>query len=329
MPENTRKRQRRTTLTFWTLLFYIIAALVWWYISLEKQSNQLGEEQLKNLSIRKETLSDELYNEYKAEINKEIVRNTRKYTAEGITFLLLILIGAVIVFRSIRKQFRLQQQQQNFMMAVTHELKTPIAVARLNLETLQKYNLDPEKQKKIIRTTLDETARLNFLTNNILISAQLEGNHFSTDKEELDLSSLLKDCVRDFKNRFPDRLFIEEIEGDADIRGDQLLLQILINNLLENAIKYSPKEKPVTAILKQANNVITLQIKDEGSGISAEEKMKIFNKFYRVGNESTRKTQGTGLGLYLCRKIALDHNADIQVTNNVPRGSNFAVIFKP
>ena len=79
---------------------------------------------------------------------------------------LLILIGAAFVYRSIRRQFNLQQQQQNFMMAVTHELKTPISVARLNLETLQKYTLDPEKQKKLIRNALDETTRLNFLTNN-------------------------------------------------------------------------------------------------------------------------------------------------------------------
>ena len=78
----------------------------------------------------------------------ETKRNTAKYISEGITFLLLILVGAVFVYRSVKRQFKLQQQQQNFMMAVTHELKTPISVASLNLETLQKYNLDPEKQKK-------------------------------------------------------------------------------------------------------------------------------------------------------------------------------------
>ena len=71
-----------------------------------------------------------------------------------------------------------------------------------------------------------------------------------------------------------------------------------------------------------------MQVKDEGPGIDDEEKKRIFTKFYRIGNEATRKTQGTGLGLYLCRKIARDHNGDISVTNNEPRGSNFVVIFK-
>jgi signal transduction histidine kinase len=154
-------------------------------------------------------------------------------------------------------------------MAVTHELKTPISVARLNLETLKKYTLDPEKQKKLILNALDETARLNFLTNNILIASQLEGGRYESSKEELDLSRLLKDCIQDFRNRFPDRKFLDEIEPDADIKGDPLLLQILINNLIENAIKYSPKDARVTAFLRKYRSGIELQIRDEGPGIPA------------------------------------------------------------
>lgn len=328
MPDESRKRLRRTTIIYWTLLLYIIAALVWWFISLEKQNQQIAKQRYINLSSQTDSLTTLRLAEKLDTINDETNRNTGKYIAEGITFLILILIGAAFVYRSVRRQFRLQQQQQNFMMAVTHELKTPIAVARLNLETLQKYNLDPEKQKKLIRTTLDETTRLNFLTNNILISSQLEGDRYKSDKEELDLSMLLKDCVQDFKKRFPDRQFTENIEADADVKGDPLLLQILINNLLENAIKYSAKEGLIKAVLKKTDTGIKLQIIDEGHGIPDEEKKKVFTKFYRIGNEATRKAQGTGLGLYLCQKIARDHNADILVTNNEPKGSNFAVIFK-
>ena len=106
-----------------------------------------------------------------------------------------------------------------------------------------------------------------------------------------------------------------------------MLLQILISNLLENAIKYSPKESPVSSVLKKENSFIQLTITDEGPGIPDDEKKKIFSKFYRIGSEATRKTQGTGLGLYLCSKIARDHNADISVTNNNPRGSSFVVRF--
>jgi len=101
----------------------------------------------------------------------------------------------------------------------------------------------------------------------------------------------------------------------------------LINNLLENAIKYSPKESSILAKLKKGNSFIQLAVTDEGPGIPEHERKKIFFKFYRIGSEATRKTQGTGLGLYLCSKIARDHNADISVTNNNPRGSSFVVKF--
>jgi signal transduction histidine kinase len=265
--------------------------------------------------------------QYNQVIN-EHSRNHSKYIGEGIIFLLLILVGAAYVYRSVRKQFNLQQQQQNFMMAVTHELKTPISVTRLNLETLQKYSLDPEKQKKIIRNTLDETARLNFLTNNILIAAQLENTRFKSSKEELDFCGLFNDCITDFRKRYPERTFIDEIEADCDLKGDALLLQMLINNLLENAVKYSPRDTPITATLKHFRSGIELSVKDEGPGIRDEEKSRIFNKFYRVGDESTRKTKGTGLGLYICRKIARAHNGNITVSDNIPHGSIFKVIFR-
>ena len=328
MPDASRRTIRRTRVIYWMLLIYIIAALAWWFISLEKQNNRIAQLQYQSINPDKNSLSVLQYGDKVFAIDNETKRNTGKYIAEGITFLILILIGAVFVYRSISRQLKIQQQQQNFMMAITHELKTPISVARLNLETLQKYNLDEEKKQKIIRTTLDETSRLDFLTNNILVAAQLENNNFKAEKEELDLTALLKDCIRQFSNRFPERIFVEDIEDDTDIKGDSLLLQMLINNLLENATKYSPKESPISTILKRTKVGIELQIKDQGIGIEETEKAKIFNKFYRIGSEATRKTKGTGLGLYLCRKIARDHNGDITMTNNEPQGSIFAVTFK-
>jgi signal transduction histidine kinase len=326
MPEASRKRLIRTTIIYWTLLLYIIAALVWWFISLNKQNDMMRDFKVNRISAMIDSLSTpSLFQTELHKITDDHRRNRTKYFGEGSIFLLLILVGAVFLYRSVRKQFYMQQQQQNFMMAVTHELKTPISVAKLNLETLQKYSLDMEKQKKLIRMTLQETSRLDFLTNNILIASQLEGGGYKSSKEELDLSDLLTDCIQDFSNRFPERIFIKEIEPGADVKADPLLMQMLINNLLENAMKYSPKETPIKASLQKTKSAIILSIIDEGPGIADDEKKKIFTKFYRIGDESTRKTQGTGLGLYLCRKIARDHNADIVVTNNIPHGSNFTV----
>ncbi len=328
MPDSGRKRLKSITIIYWTFLLYIIAALVWWFISLEKQNTMMQGYKIQQLNATIDsTKTPQLYQAELNKINADHTKNKAKYTGEGSIFFFFIIIGAAFVYRSVRRQFYMQLQQQNFMMAVTHELKTPISVARLNLETMQKYSLDPDKQKKLIRMTLEETARLNFLTNNILVSSQLEGGGYQSSKEELDFSDLLKDCIHDFRNRYPERNFVEQITPDMEVKGDPLLLQILINNLLENALKYSPKESPVKAVLKKENTVVQLQIIDEGPGIEEDEKKKIFTKFYRIGNEATRKTQGTGLGLYLCSKIARDHNADIRVTNNFPRGTNFTITF--
>jgi signal transduction histidine kinase len=327
MPRSAGKRFRFITVVYWLLLLYIVAALVWWFVSLEKQNQHITDLRYSELNSQKAALDPQKFDRQLYKIDNDSKRNTEKYIAEGVTFLILILIGAFFVYRSVRKQFRVQHQQQNFMMAITHELKTPISVAMLNLETLQKYQLDAEKQKKLIRMTLQETSRLDTLINNILVSSQLEGGGYIFSKEELDFSSLFKDCIRDAKTRYPERNFIEDLEPEIEIAGDPLLLQLLISNLIENAVKYSPKEKPIICKLNRPGKDVLMNIIDEGIGIADTEKTKIFEKFYRTGNESTRKTQGTGLGLYLCRKIAGDHNADISVTNNIPSGSNFAIHF--
>lgn len=327
MPERLKKKLRRTTFIYWALLLYVLAALLWWLISLQQQNRLIAQEKRELLELRATILSPLAYKSEQQTIEDLYRRNQTKYISEGITFLLVILIGAVFIFRAVRRQFKMQLQQQHFMMAVTHELKTPIAVAKLNLETLQKYQLDPDKQQKLIRTTLDETARLNFLTNNILVSAQLENKAFMTSKEELDLSALLQDCVDAVQKRFPDRNLETAIEKEIDIKGDALLLQILVNNLLENAIKYAPGLSAIRTTLKQTEKGILLSVADQGPGIPNSEKSKVFDRFYRIGNEQTRTTKGTGLGLYLCQRIAKDHRGRIEIKDNAPQGTIFNVIF--
>jgi signal transduction histidine kinase len=329
MKNGLKRKLALATIVYWFLLVYIIGALIWWLVLLQKQNESIAQLKLLQLNQSSVSANDRTELEKKRQaVREEESRNTTKYLGEGITFLALILIGAVFVYRAVRRQLKTQQQQQNFMMAVTHELKTPIAVAKLNLETLQKHQLDENKRQKIIQMTLQETNRLNTLTNNILVSSQLEDGRYAVSKEELNLSDLLKSSVSDFRNRFPERSWQTGIDEEVEIIGDSLLLTILVNNLLENAIKYSPKEKTVYCSLYREKGRIVLEVKDEGIGIADEEKKRVFEKFYRIGNEATRTTKGTGLGLYLCKKIAEDHNADIQVTDNSPTGCIFAVSFK-
>jgi two-component system sensor histidine kinase CiaH len=310
------------TTVYWLLLGYMVAALCWWFIALDKQNHDIA-------AIRKAELdpADAAYQSKVATIQKLRNRKTAQYIGEGLTFLAVTVVGAVFVFRSVRRQFRMSQQQQNFMMAITHELKTPIAVAQLNLETLQRHKLDEDKQHRLIANTLEEANRLNVLCNNILLATQLEAGYAST-KQEINFTDLVEGCVDDFLKRFPNRQIVETIHEGIYLVGESLLLQMLVNNLLENAIKYSPKESPVSVALSETDNKVLLAVSNEGEPIPPDERRKIFDKFYRIGNENTRRAKGTGLGLYLCRKIAESHNGDISVTDHVPTGSNFMVSFR-
>lgn len=311
------------TLAYWVLFLYMVAALGWWFIELEKQNQDIS-----NIRLSALKKDDPAYYNDSLKIEEARKRKTAQYIGEGFTFLALIVLGTVFVFRATRRQLLLSQQQQNFMMAITHELKTPIAIAQLNLETLQKRKLDEDKQQKLISNTLQEANRLNTLCNNVLFASQLDAGAYTSAKQEIHLTDLVEGCIDDFKTRFPHRVLKENITEGIYFYGEPLLLQMLVNNLIENALKYSPKESPVTISLEEANKKMKLTVSDEGMGITDEEKKKVFDKFYRSGDENTRRAKGTGLGLYLCKKIAESHNGFISVTDNQPSGSIFTVLFR-
>jgi len=310
------------SIVYWVLLLYMVAALGWWFIALDKQNGMISEIRLNELDRAVPT-----YAEQAAKIKFAKERKTAQYIGEGVTFLALIILGAVFVFRATRRQLKLSQFQQNFMMAITHELKTPIAVTQLNLQTLQKRQLDETTKQKLIGNTLLEANRLNTLCNNILFASQLDTGSYVSSEQDVHFTDIVEGCIDDFKNRFPQREIKEDVEQDVHMKGEPLLLQLLVNNLIENAHKYSPKEASIFLAVRNKVGEIELNVKDGGQGISASDKKKIFYKFYRVGNENTRRTKGTGLGLFLCSKIVERHRGRISVSDNLPSGSIFTVIF--
>lgn len=317
------KGLKLVTTVYWILLVYIVAALVWWFIALNQQNQQKTALLLQQLHPGQRG-----YAQQQAAILNARNRKTAQYLGEGATFLVLILVGAAFVYRATRRQIRLSQQQQNFMMAVTHELKTPIAITRLNLETIQKHQLSPGQRQKLIANTLHEADRLNALCNNILLASQLDSGGLKLNKTDVALSTMVGLTVNGFSQRFPHRQITATIAPQITIRGEETLLQMLLNNLVENALKYSPKQSAIEVGLNQAGQTVELYVADNGPGIPAKEREKVFEKFYRIGNEITRTAQGTGLGLYLCRKIAADHYAQIAITDNMPTGTVITVSFK-
>lgn len=314
------KRLRSIFILYWILLTYIIAALIWWFIALAKQNEQAANFKLQELQPGMPQ-----YNQRVLQIKLDEQRKKHQYIGEGITFLLVIVAGAGVVFYLVRRQLQQSQQQQHFMMALTHELKTPIAVAKLNLETLQKRKLEEQQQQRLIQTTLQEANRLNSLCNNMLLSSQIDARGLTLSREEINISELAASSAADYVLRFPGKKIITHISPELFVMGDRLLLQMAINNLVDNAIKYSSKDNAVTVEAHRDKNHAVLMVKDEGKGIDAAEKKKIFTKFYRIGNAATKAAKGTGLGLYLTKKITEEHNGNITVTDNTPAGCIFTI----
>lgn len=301
----------------------MVAAFIWWYVTLVKQNELLTATKIETL-----VAAGKVDQQHIATIEAFAERKTKQYIGEGLTFLMLFLLGAIYVYRSLLKQLKYSTLQQNFMMAVTHELKTPIAVTQLNLETIIKRDLKPEQQQHLIQNTLKETKRLDALCNNILLASQLDMGQYETNKQIVDLSNITVQCVQSFEERYANRQCIASIASNIQMQGEPLLLQLMINNLLDNANKYAEAGTPIYIDLDQTAAQIVLSVKDEGLGIALEERAKVFEKFYRVGAEQTRKTKGTGLGLYLCKKIVTFHSGTILVKPNHPKGSIFVVQFK-
>jgi K+-sensing histidine kinase KdpD len=247
---------------------------------------------------------------------------------EGTVFLLLLLYGIYKVQQAHRKEFELNNQQKNFFLSITHELKTPIAATKLQLQTLQKHKLDESKQSELIANALKETERLNSLIDNVLLAATLESGEFVFRKQKENISEFLVNIIERYYKNHLDKNEIRLFAGkEIYMEVDTTAFPSIITNLVDNALKYSFEQKDIVVSLEQKNGKIILSVSDQGVGVSAAEAKKIFSRFYRAGNEETRSAKGTGLGLYITKYLVKCHDGEITVKPNQPRGSKFEVQF--
>ncbi|PST84558.1 two-component sensor histidine kinase [Pedobacter yulinensis] len=248
---------------------------------------------------------------------------------EGAVFLFLLCVGGYFIHKSIKKEDKMHEQQQNFLLSVTHELKSPLAAIKLSLQTIIKRDLDKQKQNELLGNSLKDIERLDDMVENMLLATRIENRSYSYPKEEFDLSELVL--------RITDRLQIHScgceqiikthIERGIPVFADKFALSSVVTNLVENAVKYSGPCAEVYVELTRKDGHTVLKVADKGPGIPDNEKMLIFDKFYRVGNENVRKTKGTGLGLFIVKEVVQSHDADIIVKDNAPQGAIFEVTF--
>ncbi len=247
---------------------------------------------------------------------------------EGSMFVLILVAGAVYFHSLLKKENAMHKQQRNFLLSVTHELKSPLASIKLYLQTILKRDLEKEKRDQFIRSSIDDIGRLDDLVENMLLASKIENRSYTFPKEQFDFSDLVYSLVERLTINVQGKRSIQlDVEDAIELVGDRFSLGSMINNLLENAVKYSTDNTRIFINLKKDNGKIVLRICDEGCGIPETEYHKIFHKFYRLGNEMTRKTKGTGLGLFIVQQVVNNHDANISISNNLPQGTCFEIIF--
>lgn len=313
------------------VIVYLLMAFAWWSILLfakNRDAFQAKEEFLKLVvAAEGKTTSEEAFYEtarYK-ELERQYLGQERMILGEGIVFVISLVIGVWLINRGYHKEMMAAQQRRNFLLSITHELKSPLASIRLVLETFLKRELPRPQVDKLSLTGIKETERLDGLVNDLLLSARLE-TAYKPHPELFSLPDLLQEIIAKLENKYPETTFHFKQQTDlAHFEGDRLGLTSVVLNLLENAVKYS-LDKPVIEIrLSRREQKIQLEVADQGIGIPDKEKKKIFEKFYRVGNEDTRKTKGTGLGLYIVHEIVKAHRGSISVHDNQPQGTVFCI----
>jgi signal transduction histidine kinase len=271
------------------------------------------------------------FNAPPAEIEKIKTRLDSKQNAwlgEGITVGLLTLIIIGLMYYFLDRMIRFNQQKANFMMAVTHELKTPIAAAKLAIQTVIR-NKNQANQERVLEISKQSMDRLSGLMERVLLATQFENRLPSKNEKWIHIHEIISQAIEEGQFSIGETLKNNLVESkDFLIYCDTQMLKIVFINLFTNSIKYS-EENCVNVSVNSfvRDGVFGVTVTDQGIGIPSEERNRIFEKFYRVGDERTRSRQGSGLGLYLVKQILNLHKANIEVTANVPNGSKFNIVF--
>ncbi len=258
-------------------------------------------------------------------------RKTIMFISEGIFFSLMVLGGVYIMFVLLKKELKLESQQKNFILSITHELKSPLASIKLYLQTLLSKPVPPDKQTQFVHHSLHDVERLERLVENVLEAARLERGEYRYEMKPLLLHEVLQPSVQKIKSYAEDEEIELNLEIDeaAEILGDHHAIWSVFNNLIENAVKYSIPPKRISIRLYKDQRDVFFEITDNGPGIGATDIPYIFDRFYRAGNEMTRNTKGTGIGLYLVKKITEAHKGDVTVISPVTdiKGAKFRIRF--
>jgi len=237
-----------------------------------------------------------------------------------------------LIYRSLVNQRKLAVLRNDFINNITHELKTPISTVRVALEAIANFNADknPERAKKYVEISQNELDRLTLLVDKVLQMSQLNEGTAELKFEKFDMRELVKQTLDTMKvqfNRLSAHVNFDSSGSNFEIEGDSLHLTGVIYNLLDNAMKYRSGKPEIEVNLNQVNGTITLEVEDNGKGISPAYQDKIFDKFFRVPTGDQHNTKGHGLGLSYVAEVVEQHQGTITVDSKIGSGSKFKLTF--
>lgn len=299
-----RRYVRKPLFLFYLLVMYVVAQFSWWLYLIASLYARIYEDPT---ILEKKTLM---------------------LVGEGTVFVIILFGGVFMIKRAYKKENDLNKLQENFLLSVSHELKTPISSITLFLQTLQKRDLPENKRDEIYNQSLTEIKRLQNLVSNILITRSIENKNYFLNKTDVQLDELIRSAVTSMKDSVLKNHPVQSNLEACTLSVDQESVVSIITNLLQNAAKYSPAESEITISLKKINNTLRLEISDLGIGIPDAKKSLVFNRFYRDENEMTRKSKGTGLGLFITRFLIEQHGGRIELKDNSPKGLRAIIIFQ-
>lgn len=307
-------------LIFYILVVYIFIQFSWWGYHLIELNGEIYHLKLALAEAQDQSMGAH-------QLSEALEGRKTMVLGEGFVFLLFLLLGALITRKAFLKEVDLSNQQKNFLMSVSHELKSPLASIKLNLQTLQKHDLSEDKSGDLLSASVKDTDRLVALVDNIIIATDIESGDFPLNQDELNFSKIISSTVSRIR-LWSKKEIVSEIDPDLYLVGDEQAMISIASNLVENALKYSGDEAPVAVFLKLEGEHICLSVVDQGMGIAAGDEQKIFDKFYRAGDEVTRNTKGTGLGLFIAHHLTKKQNGVISARRNDTKGSTFEVRFR-
>jgi len=304
-------KSSRTLILLYVLLGYVVIQFAWWGVLLYE------------LNVEMALVTSGPGSGHMA---KAPGRTLTMILGEGTVFLSLLLIGAFYIRKYLLREQKLARQVRNFLLATTHEFNSPIAAAKLNLQTLKRKEMDAELRAQVVDGALSAVTRLENLVSNVLMASRIDSGKFELHCEPVNLDHLFRGLTRRFEQVAAEtgNKIVLSVEQEGVFEADAAALELVAGNLIQNAIKYAPGTG-ITVRVNSRNGEADISVADEGPGIPDDEKENVFRKFYRMGNEETRSRKGTGLGLYLARELVHMHRGTIQLKNNRPRGTLFKI----